>query len=137
MSLVTDKVEGRDVGGRYEANLKIPASSKEFGVLRKTKYSKTNIDLTPGSIVVFHQVFETADHLIGVASGQQAGDTPPTKNQAGALPRDVKFRISVSRAFGSIYAQAEPLDASGRHAFMARIKDEDLIPLVSPNWMET
>lgn len=91
-----------------------------------------------------HQVFEEAEHPIRVVGGEQAADdtatAPWTITKSGVLPRDVKCRVSVSRAFGSIYVWAEPPNAqqaTGRHVMMARIKDEDLIPLVSPNWMET
>lgn len=109
----------------------------------REQYNKTKIDITAGDFHAPDQVFETAEHSIRVVGGEQASDitTPPSATkQPGESPRDVKFRVSVSRAFGSIYVRAGPLDEqrpTRRHEMMARIKDEDLIPLVSPNWMET
>ncbi|CAM9094247.1 unnamed protein product [Laminaria digitata] len=94
------------------------------------------------TVLIPFQVFETAEHSIRVVGGEQASDItipPSATKQPGEPPRDVKFRVTVSRAFGSIYVRAGPLDAqrpTRRHAMMARIKDEDLIPLISPNWME-
>ncbi|CAM9558534.1 unnamed protein product, partial [Ectocarpus sp. 13 AM-2016] len=50
-----------------------------------------------------------------------------------------RFCVTVSRAFGSIYARAVALGTGSMRkgqAVTARSKDEDLIPLLSPNWME-
>lgn len=49
------------------------------------------------------------------------------------------FKISVSRAFGSVYARAVALDSGlwgGSRALMARVPIDGLIRLLSPNWME-
>lgn len=84
------------------------------------------------------------EHPIRVVGGdhQAADKASPlsTTDQQGAPPRDNIFRVFVSRVFGSIYVRARPLGAqrdTRRAAVMARLKDEDLILLVSPNWMET
>lgn len=88
------------------------------------------------------QVF-TAEHPIHVVGGELAAgeaSLPSMTEQQGVRPRDNNFRVSVSRAFGSIYVWARPLDVQReirRTAVMARLQEEDLIPLVSPNWMET
>lgn len=50
-----------------------------------------------------------------------------------------RFCVTISRAFGSIYARAVSL-GTGRLrrglVVIARTRDEELIPLLAPNWME-
>ncbi|CAM9831136.1 unnamed protein product [Scytosiphon promiscuus] len=59
-----------------------------------------------------------------MASDEMGGDT---------------FCVTLSRAFGSVYARAVSL-GTGRmsrgHTMIARTRDEDMISLLSPNWME-
>lgn len=130
------------MGGKGEATLIFRVQAKS-GKCVKITAAQTSTLLPVESIPAPRQVFETSEHSIRVAGGEQAGNTatpPSTMKQSGAPRRDVKFRVSVSRAFGSIYVRARPLvgqRATRSNAVMARIKDEDLIPLVSPNWMET
>lgn len=93
------------------------------------------------------QVFEEADCLIPVANRAKPNEKvySPTQRQGRYLDVPLAacdgetFNVSVSRAFGFIYARAVSL-GKGRmrrgQATMARTRDEDLIPLLSPNWME-
>lgn len=52
------------------------------------------------------------------------------------------FHVSVSRAYGSVHVRAEPVGGrgtSGQRAAMtlrAKVQNDDLIRLLSPNWME-
>lgn len=104
------------------------------------------------STILLDQVFEVVDCKISLSTGLQPTDTasPRSASQALASPSGPtiacesdedgdRFCITLSRAFGSIYAQAVSL-GTGRiprgHTVMARTKEEDLIPLLSPNWME-
>lgn len=50
-----------------------------------------------------------------------------------------KFRTAVSRAFGLIYVFAEPSFSVSKNmprAVMARASDQELMLLLSANWME-
>ncbi|CAM9153732.1 unnamed protein product, partial [Hapterophycus canaliculatus] len=99
------------------------------------------------------KVFEIADCKIALFIGSQQRETvyPPSSSQAleGSLDEPTiargsgedgeRFHITLSRAFGSIYARAVSLGTGSirrGHTVMARTRDEDLIPLLSPNWME-
>lgn len=56
-----------------------------------------------------------------------------------ALPGKPVFSVTVSRAFGSVYVQAIPVNAGisgSREIAQARMRDDDLVQLLSPNWME-
>lgn len=47
--------------------------------------------------------------------------------------------MTVSRVFGSVYARAVSFGTGGMRrgqAVMTRAREEDLIPLLSSNWME-
>ena len=81
-----------------------------------------------------YQVFEERDCKI------QSDETTPCCRSA-PLPEGEgdRFGVTISRAFGSIYARAVSL-GTGRLrrglAVIARTRDEELIPLLAPNWME-
>lgn len=93
------------------------------------------------------QVFEEAAYRIPLANRAQPNEKDSSLLQAQGTPLGVPlaardggtFCVTVSRAFGFIYARAVSL-GTGRmrrgQATMARARDEDLIPLLSPNWME-
>lgn len=94
----------------------------------------------------YNQVFEQAEHPTILADSSQPSDTVAAllpqqlEPSLSGSPLGANFRVSVSRAFGSIYVRAVPQDGTEEtrgHALVARAKDEDLITLLSPNWMET
>lgn len=106
-----------------------------------------------GFAIVLGQVFEVGDCTIAHSASLQPTATASPRSAPQALEGPVdgpkiaseseqdrdRFSITLSRAFGSVYARAVSL-GTGRirkgHTIMARTKEEDLIPLLSPNWME-
>ncbi|CAN0512508.1 unnamed protein product, partial [Ectocarpus sp. 12 AP-2014] len=110
-------------------------------------------DALLGTILRPFNVFEVVDHEISLGHNrpqqQEAAFAPsvpqargegPLSTQMGVCRGDSdRFCVTVSRAFGSIYTRAVALGTGSMrkgHAVTARSKDEDLIPLLSPNWME-
>ncbi|CAN0143774.1 unnamed protein product [Ectocarpus sp. 12 AP-2014] len=98
-------------------------------------------------------VFEVVGHEFALGHNrphqQEAAFAPsmPQPRGEGSLSTQMgvcrggsdQFCVTVSRAFGSIYARAVALGTGSirkGQAVTARAKDEDLIPLLSPNWME-
>ncbi|CBJ33086.1 expressed unknown protein [Ectocarpus siliculosus] len=98
-------------------------------------------------------VFEVVDHEISLGHSppqqqetafapsvpQARGEGPVSKQMGVCRGGSDRFGVTVSRAFGSIYARAVVLGTGSMRkgqAVTARTKDEDLIPLLSPNWME-
>ncbi|CAM9445389.1 unnamed protein product, partial [Ectocarpus sp. 8 AP-2014] len=98
-------------------------------------------------------VFEVVDHEISLGHSrpqqqetavapsvpQARGEGPLSKQMGVCRGGSDRFCVTVSRAFGSIYARAVVLGTGSMRkgqAVTARTKDEDLIPLLSSNWME-
>ncbi|CAB1096739.1 unnamed protein product [Ectocarpus sp. CCAP 1310/34] len=83
---------------------------------------------------------EVFDELLDTVLRPFKARGEPLSTQMGVCLGDHdRFCVTVSRAFGSIYARAVALGTGSMRkgqAVAARTKDEDLIPLLSPNWME-
>lgn len=73
------------------------------------------------------------------ANRPQPSQTAVSSQPEPQLAEEDRFCVTVSRAFGSVYARAVSL-GTGRmrkgQAVMTRTQEEDLIPFLSSNWME-
>lgn len=83
------------------------------------------------------QVYEEADTSISLEENINSLESSQTKTSHGTMT--AKFRTTVSRAFGSIYVFAEPSFSVSKtipRVVMARASDQELMLLLSANWME-
>lgn len=88
----------------------------------------------------FGQMSVEPNCRIALATNSQSRATSFACSPAPKPPGDgARFSVTVSRAFGWIYARTVSL-GTGRMrrglVYMARTRDQDLIQLLSPNWME-
>lgn len=96
--------------------------------------------------ILAQQVFEDTECAIALAESERQREVPasiasaqePVEN-IDVSPKSEAFHVSVSRAFGFIYVRAAAL-GTGRtttgQTILVRTQDDNLIPLLSANWME-
>ena len=83
------------------------------------------------------QVYEEAGTSISLEESINSFGSSQTMTPHGTMT--AKFRTAVSRAFGSIYVFAEPSFSASKtipRVVMARASDQELMLLLSANWME-